>query len=662
MADTLNPIRSRLVILDLDGTIFDTYAFYGDILKVLHEQYHINAFEFVKQAKRYTTGEDGSYDFFGHVRQQLSLPPSQIRQAITAGLAGRSYLYPDAEQFLAKADSAATLAILTVGEPSWQALKFDYVTGIKQLPKRIIQANKGDYLMRHLQLSIIENYAELKAGLEAAGYGFASQTDSEVLAHLIDHQLRLGGDVLAATLAALQQVIGTFGLAVVSLDQPDRIIAARRGSPLLIGLGKEETYVASDAAAIVGYTDQVVYLEDDEVAVCGRGHYRLVDLQNQERDRQAHTIQLQIGAIEKGGYDHFLVKEIMEQPLTITDALRGRLSSAEGTAHLGGLNQPDAYWRSLQRFLVIGCGTAYYAGLVGKYLLERLTGLPVDVEFASEFRYRQPVLAAGTVAVLISQSGETADTLAASRELKRRGVPTLGLVNVVGSSLAREVDGGIYLHAGPEISVASTKAFTAQVVAQLLLGLKVARHRDLSLTEGQAVVRALGGLPGLVAHVLKLAPHIKTLAAHYASCRQAMYLGRDSLYPVALEGSHKLKEISYIQAEAYPAGEMKHGANALIDEQLLVVFLAPRNNLYSKAKSNLEEVKARGGKLIVVGSEGDQDMAGYVDDFISIPKVSPWIEPIVANLPLQLFAYYMAVERGTDVDQPRNLAKSVTVE
>ncbi|MBW3538265.1 glutamine--fructose-6-phosphate transaminase (isomerizing) [Candidatus Parcubacteria bacterium] len=509
---------------------------------------------------------------------------------------------------------------------------------------------------------IVENYAELKAKLQAAGYRFTSQTDSEVLAHLIDHKLASGGDVLAATTAALTEVVGTFGLAVVCREQPDQLIAARRGSPLLIGLRADETYLASDATALVGHTDQVVYLEDDEVAVCTRGRYRLVDLQNRERARQSRTIELPLGTADKGGYDHFLLKEIMEQPQSVTDGLRGRLSSAEGISHLGGLNLTEPQLRGFGRLLVIGCGSAYYSGLVGKYLLERLTGLPVDVEFASEFRYRQPVLAPGTLCVLVSQSGETADTLAAMRELKRRGLPTLGLVNVVGSSLAREVDGGIYLHAGPEISVASTKAFTAQVVAQLLLGLKIARHRDLSLAEGQEIVAALGGLPGVIARVLESAPRIKAIAAKYAGCRQAMYLGRDSLYPVALEGAHKLKEISYVQAEAYPAGEMKHGANALIDEELLVVFLTPRNALYAKARSNLEEVRARGSQLIALGTQGDQDIAKLARDVITIPPVSPWIEPIVANLPLQLLAYYMAVERGTDVDQPRNLAKSVTVE
>jgi glucosamine--fructose-6-phosphate aminotransferase (isomerizing) len=509
---------------------------------------------------------------------------------------------------------------------------------------------------------IIENYAELKERLTAEGARFTSQTDSEVLAHLIDRAFTGKRSLGEAVRLALREVNGTFGLAVVSAAAPQTLVAARRGSPLLIGIGDGAMYAASDATAIVGHTNQVVYLEDDEVAICHPDRYEVFDLTRQSHQPAVTTIELELSKIEKTGYSHFLLKEIMEQPSAVADMLRGRLDWENGTSHLGGLNVHDAWLRRQQRFLVIGCGTAYYAGLLGKYLLERLTGIPVDVEVGSEFRYRDAALAPETLALIISQSGETADTLASLQELKRRGVPTLGLVNVVGSSVARAVDGGVYLHAGPEISVASTKAFTAQVVGQLLVGLQVARSRNLGLRAGREVVRALESLPEAIAATLKLAPQVEKLAATYARFDHAMYLGRDALYPVALEGSHKLKEVSYVHAEAYPAGEMKHGANALIDKDLLVVFLALQNDLYAKTASNMQEVKARAGTVLAVATEGDTAIARHADDVLYVPAVSPWIQPLVANLPLQLFAYYVAVARGTNVDQPRNLAKSVTVE
>jgi glucosamine--fructose-6-phosphate aminotransferase (isomerizing) len=352
----------------------------------------------------------------------------------------------------------------------------------------------------------------------------------------------------------------------------------------------------------------------------------------------------------------------MEQPRTITDILRGRLDADAGTSHLGGLNMDPKAYQGINRFLTIGCGTAYYAGLLGMYTLERMTGLPVDVEFASEFRYREPVVAPGTLGLVVTQSGETADTLASLRELKRRDIRTLGLVNVVGSSVAREVDGGVYLHAGPEISVASTKAFTAQVIAQMLVGLQIARSRNMGVQEGREIVKALEVLPAQVQQILDNHDDIKRIAKHLAKAKNIMYLGRDTLFPVALEAALKLKEVSYIHAEAYPAGEMKHGPVALIDESLPIVFLHPRNELYDKTRSNLEEVRARGGKLIIVGTEGDDSLKEFTDDVISIPESSSWTQPLLAKIPLQLLAYYVAVERGTDVDQPRNLAKSVTVE
>jgi glucosamine--fructose-6-phosphate aminotransferase (isomerizing) len=509
---------------------------------------------------------------------------------------------------------------------------------------------------------IIENYSELRAALTEAGRVFVSETDSEVIAHLIAVQRGQGLDVPAAVIQSLLQVKGTFGLLVTDHSVPDMLIAVRRGSPLLLGITNEAIYAASDATAIVGYTDRVIYLEDDELAVCTVDGFRIIDFEEQDQSHEEHRIEIQLEEIEKGGHDHFLIKEIMEQPRTITDILRGRLNADEGTSHLGGLNIHDDFFISQTRFLTVGCGTAYYAGMLGKYLLERMTGLPVDVEYGSEFRYREPVLSAGTLGLIVSQSGETADTLASLRELKRRSIPTLGLVNVVGSSVAREVDGGVYLHAGPEISVASTKAFTAQVIAQLLVGLTLARKTTMGALEGREVVAALSALPEQVQQILDQAPRIKTLAKKLSKYQSAMYLGRDSLYPVALEASHKLKEISYIHAEAYPAGEMKHGANALIDEDLLVVFLMPQNKLYEKSRSNLEEVRARGGHVLLVGTEGDSSLNGFTNDVITVPTASDWTLPILVNIPLQLFAYYMAVERGTDVDQPRNLAKSVTVE
>ncbi len=509
---------------------------------------------------------------------------------------------------------------------------------------------------------IIENYAELKEELAKAGRKFVSDTDTEVLAALIAKERKHAKTLEDAVLAALLQVHGTFGLLVLDAHEPDKVVAARRGSPLLLGVAKDAMYLASDATAVVGHTDRVVYLDDDEIAVVKAGEYRIIDFEAQDKEHEEHEIKLKLEAIEKGGYDHFLMKEIMEQPRTITDILRGRLDADAGTSHLGGLNIHQDYYSQMSRFLTIGCGTAYYAGMLGKYLLERLTGLPVDVEFASEFRYRQPVVVAGTLSLFISQSGETADTLAGLREVKRRNIPTLGLVNVVGSSVAREVDGGVYLHAGPEISVASTKAFTAQVIAQILVGLQIARSRNLSVLAGREIVQALNQLPAQVQQILDRRDDIKRLAKKYAKFDNAMFLGRDALFPVALEGSHKLKEVSYIHAEAYPAGEMKHGANALIDENLLVVFLNPKNDLYEKSRSNLEEVRARQGKLLVLGTEGDDSLREFSDDIMWIPESSHWTQPLLANIPLQLFAYYVAVERGTDVDQPRNLAKSVTVE
>jgi glutamine---fructose-6-phosphate transaminase (isomerizing) len=396
--------------------------------------------------------------------------------------------------------------------------------------------------------------------------------------------------------------------------------------------------------------------------VCTPGHYQVLDFEAKHREHEEHVIKTELAAIQKGGYDHFLLKEIMEQPETIKNVLRGRLDADNGTSHLGGLNLSEETLRKQTRFLAIACGTASYACLLGKYLLERLTGIPTDTELGSEFRYREAALTKGTISLFVTQSGETADTLASLREVKRRGIPTVGIVNVVGSSVAREVDGGIYLHAGPEVSVASTKAFTSMVIAELLLGLHIGRRRDLSITQGKEIVKALEDLPAQVKKILDQRDHIKEIAKKHAKSDNAMYLGRDTLFPVALEGAIKLKEISYIHAEAYAAGEMKHGPIALLGPEWMIVFLMPQNALYEKSRSNLEEVRARGGRPIIIGTEGDDSLKDFSDDVIYIPKSSPWTEPLLANIPQQLLAYYIAVERGTDVDQPRNLAKSVTVE
>ena len=509
---------------------------------------------------------------------------------------------------------------------------------------------------------IIENFAPLKKTLQAAGAEFASETDTEVLAQLISSERDKADTLEGAVLAALLQVEGTFGLVVLDDREPDKLVAARRGSPLLLGIAKDATYVASDATAVIGYTDRVVYLEDDEIAVCHAGSYEIIDFEERAKQHEEIEIKMELAAIEKAGYDHFLLKEIMEQPTTIADTLRGRLDAENGTSHLGGLNLPKNFYHDMSRFLTVACGTAYYSGLLGKYALERMTGLPVDVEVASEFRYRDPVIVKNTLGMVVSQSGETADTLASLREMKRRGISTLGLINVVGSSMAREVDGGVYLHAGPEISVASTKAYTAQVLAQMLIGLQVGRARDMSVREGKAIVAALEALPEQVQQILDQHEHIKAIAQKLSHLNNAMYLGRDLLFPVALEGALKLKETSYIHAEATPAGELKHGPIALVDDNLLVVFLHLQNDLYDKSQSSLEQIRARGGQLLIVGTEGDEKLKEFSDNVIYVPLSNPYTQPLLANIPLQLFAYYMAVERGNDVDQPRNLAKSVTVE
>ncbi len=507
---------------------------------------------------------------------------------------------------------------------------------------------------------IVENAAALRAALEQRGHEFRSDTDTEVLVHLI--QELYDGSLEEAVAAALRQVEGAYGLAVISSAEPDVIVAARNGSPLLLGLGDNEHFVASDAAAILEHTRSVVYLDDGEIAVLRRDGYHIVNLETARVEKLVSTIDWDLATIERGGYRHFMLKEIMEQPESVRNVLRGRLLEEKGSARLSGLNLSDSELASFERIVLTACGTSWHAALIGEYMLEELARVPVEVEYASEFRYRNPIVDHRTLVIGISQSGETADTLAALREAKKRGACTIGIVNVVGSTIAREVDGGIYVHAGPEIGVASTKAFTCQIVALALMTLRIGRLRALSVLQGRELVRSLQALPEQIESTLQRAEHIERVAEGYVRASNALYLGRGYNFPVALEGALKLKEISYIHAEGYPAAEMKHGPIALIDEMMPVVFIAPQDNVYKKILSNLEEVKARRGLVLAVVTDGDHRIAGLADHVFTIPATLDALTPVLSVIPLQLFAYYIAVRRGCNVDRPRNLAKSVTVE
>jgi len=507
---------------------------------------------------------------------------------------------------------------------------------------------------------IIENAATLRAKLLEKGHTFSSETDTEVLAHLVEEFYK--GTLAEAVAAALREVEGTYGIAVISTKEPDTIVAARLGSPLLVGIGNGENFVASDPSAILQHTRSVVYLGEGEMAVVTPTNYRLMDRKELPLTKAVTQIEWDLATVERGGYAHFMLKEICEQPESIRNVLRGHLLREEGAARLGGLNMTDEELLGINRIVITACGTSWHAALVGEYLLEEVARLPVEVEYASEFRYRSPILDSKTLVIVISQSGETADTLAALREAKRRGARTLGLVNVVGSTIAREVDGGIYLHAGPEIGVASTKAFTSQIVALALLTLYLGRKRNLSILQGREIVSALERLPEQLEAVLRKQSEIEALSERFIRATNVLYLGRGYNFPVALEGALKLKEISYIHAEGYPAAEMKHGPIALIDELMPVVFIAPQDAVYAKIMSNIEEVRARGGRVVAVVTEGDTAIRKLADHAIEIPKTLDMLTPVLAVVPLQLFAYHIAVRRGCNVDQPRNLAKSVTVE
>jgi len=507
---------------------------------------------------------------------------------------------------------------------------------------------------------IIENAGAIRKALEGRGHHFKSETDTEVLAHLVGELY--AGNLEEAVAAALRDVDGAYGLAFVSADEPGVLVAARKGSPLLVGVGDGEYFVASDASALLEHTRSVVYLDDGEMAVLSRDGYRIRNLETDFIDKPINQIEWDLATIERGGFDHFMLKEIFEQPQSLENTLRGHLLDDEGSARVHGINMTDDELKQINRIVITACGTSWHSALIGEYMLEELARIPVEVEYASEFRYRNPVVDEKTLVIAISQSGETADTLAAIHEAKLRGARTLGLVNVVGSTIAREVDGGLYLRAGPEVGVASTKAFTSQVAALTLVTLRLARLRNLGIMQGRAIIEALRKIPAQIQQILDRAGEIEALAEMFADSNNALYLGRGVNFPVALEGALKMKEISYIHAEGYPAAEMKHGPIALIDENMPVVFIAPKDTVYGKIVSNIEEVKARGGRVIAIVNERDAEMSRLTDFCFVIPTTLNVLTPLLTIIPLQLFSYYVAVRRGCNVDQPRNLAKSVTVE
>lgn len=517
----------------------------------------------------------------------------------------------------------------------------------------------GDGMVAVVHNGVIENYLGIKQQLQAEGYTFKSQTDTEVIAHLIASYLN--GDLVEAVRKALARLKGTYGLAVISAKHPGMLVGARCGSPLVLGLGQGESFLASDPSALMGYTEKVVYLSDHQLCVMTADEWE-VQKDNLPVQARVHQLDWEPGDADKGRFEHHMLKEIYEQPEALENAMRGRLDDNDASAHFGGLNLDAQKLRQIERIIMTACGTSYHAALVGEYLFEELARMPVEVEYASEFRYRNPPIDRNTVVLAITQSGETADTLAALRESKRKGHPALALCNVVGSTIARECDGGVYLHAGPEIGVASTKAFTSQVTVLTMLALYFGRMHHLSSLQGARMIEELRAMPDMIRRTLLCHDAVVRIAEKYHHVNNFLYLGRQYLYPVALEGALKLKEISYIHAEGYPAAEMKHGPIALVDENTPSVFLVPRGAVFDKVMSNLEEIKARGGPIIAVACEGDEEVAERADDVIYVPEVPEYLQPLVVAVPLQLLAYHVALLRGCDVDKPRNLAKSVTVE
>ena len=511
---------------------------------------------------------------------------------------------------------------------------------------------------------IIENFPALKEVLQEKGHSFTTETDTEVLTHMIEQELADGATALEdAVRATLKKVEGAYGIAVVSTKEPEKIVAARFGSPLVLGIVDKGEYVlASDVTAILAHTREVMYLEEGEVVTVTPDGYKICTLDNTSVERDTNKVDWDVTQAEKQGYDHFMLKEIMEQPEVIMNGLRGRLVAEEGLAHLGGFNEREEDWRKIERVILVACGTASIAATIGEYMLEEYAGIPTEVEIGSEFRYRKPILNKKTAVVVVSQSGETADTIASLREAKRHGALTFGIVNVVGSTIAREVDSGAYIHAGPEIAVASTKAMLGMVNMFALLTLALGRQRGMSVVVGQRIGKELLALPKKIEQVLEQKDAIRALAEKYKDFDHSFYMGRRYNYGTAMEGALKLKELAYVHAEGYQSGELKHGPLALIDDRFYSVFIMPQDSVYEKNVSNLQELRARSGRAIVLTTEGNEEVAEFADDVMYIPKTLEMLTPIVALIPLQLFAYYTSVLRGCDVDQPRNLAKSVTVE
>lgn len=524
--------------------------------------------------------------------------------------------------------------------------------------------SSGNRKLTIIHNGIIENYAVIKETLLAKGHVFKSDTDTEVLIHFIeDIQNETGLDLREAVRIALTKVVGAYAIVIISADEPDQIIAARKGSPMVIGVGEGEYFVASDATPIVEYTKNVIYLNDNEIAYIRREDLLIKNIDNTVQVPYIQRLDLQLEMLEKGGYEHFMLKEIYEQPRSIRDCMRGRIYPSQGKVQLGGLKEYADKLKNVDRIIIVACGTSWHAGLVGEYLIEEYARVPVEVEYASEFRYRNPIISEKDVVIAISQSGETADTMAAIELAKEKGATIFGICNVVGASIPRTTHAGVYTHAGPEIGVASTKAFTAQVSVLTLIAFYIAQERG-TIARNKLIeyLTELNEIPDLVEKALKSNEHIKTIAAKFKDSTNCLFLGRGSSFPVALEGALKLKEISYIHAEGYPAAEMKHGPIALIDEEMPVVVIATKHSSYEKVISNIQEVKARGGKIIAVVTEGDTEVRNMADYIMEIPQTAEPFVPLLATIPLQLLSYHIAVMRGCNVDQPRNLAKSVTVE